>query len=477
MDKILSTLADFLWGLPLIIVVIGAGLYFTIGSGFFQIRRFGYIMKNTFGMMFSKAESNAKGIVSPFQAVTMALASTIGVGNIAGVASAIAVGGPGAIFWMWVAALVGMMTKMVEVTLAVHYREVNPDGSTYGGPTYYMKKGLGLERGVKWWKLLAAIFIFGMFFVIFISLQSYTVAESFESTFGIPMLVTGTIYVILTYMVLFGGIKRIAEMAVRVVPFMAAFYIIGGLIIVFMNIGEVIPAFQMIFAYAFKPMAAVGGFGGAAISVAIRKGVSRSVYSNEAGFGTAPMAHATAKAKSAIDQGLWGTFEVFVDTILVCTITALVILTTGAYTTGASGASLTLSAFELSLGYFGRVILSAAIFIFAWTTSTGQWTYAETILRFMFGESKQNEKIVKVMRYIYPLSQYGMVVLAVTVGLPPATMWLFADVMTALPTFINIFTCVALSGVFFKLLKDYERNLKYAPSKVPAIKGDVEAAD
>lgn len=462
MENILSTLADILWGLPLIILVIGAGLFFTIGSKFFQFRKFGYIMKNTFGEIFKRNNETdkEKGIVSPFQAVSMALASTIGVGNIAGVASAIALGGPGAVFWMWIAALVGMMTKMIEVTLAVHYREENPDGSTYGGPTYYIKKGLGIERGIKWWKLPAAIFIVGMFFVIFISLQSYTVAESFESTFGIPMMVTGTVYVILTYIVLFGGIKRIGEMASKVVPFMAGFYIIGGLVIIFKNIENLVPAFQLIFTAAFNPMAAVGGFGGAALSTAIRRGVSRSVYSNEAGFGTAPMAHATAKAKSAVDQGLWGVFEVFVDTMLVCTLTALIIITSGVWSSGVSGASLTLKAFEAGLGLPGKILLTLSIFVFAWTTSTGQWTYAETLLRFMFGESKINEQIIKVIRYIYPLSQYAMIVLAVTAGLPPKIMWLFADVMTALPTFINVFVCMALSGTFFKLLKHYEAKLK-----------------
>jgi len=459
MEKILSTMADFLWGLPLVILVIGSGLFFTIGSGFFQFRKFGFIIKNTFGSIFN-SDSNEKGIVSPFQAVSMALASTIGVGNIAGVASAVALGGPGAVFWMWVAALVGMMTKMVEVTLAVHYREVNSDGTTYGGPTYYIKKGLGIERGVKWWKIPAAIFIFGMFFVIFISLQSYTVAESFESTFGIPMMATGSVYVILTYLVLFGGIKRIAQMASKVVPLMAAFYIFGGLFIIFKNIGNVIPSFGLIFYGAFHPMAAVGGFAGTALAATIRRGVSRSVYSNEAGFGTAPMAHATARAKSPVDQGMWGVFEVFVDTILVCTITALVVLTTGVWSSGASGATLTLQAFESGLGYPGRVFLSVGIFIFAWTTSTGLWTYAETILRFMFGESKIKEQIVLAIRYIYPLSQYAMIILAVTAGLPPAIMWLFADVMTGLPTFVNIFVCVALSGAFFKLIKDYESKLK-----------------
>jgi len=415
--------------------------------------------------MFQK-NTGEKGIVSPFQAVSMALASTIGMGNIAGVASAVALGGPGAVFWMWVAAFVGMMTKMVEVTLAVHYREVNPDGTTYGGPTYYIKKGLGLERKVWWWKLPAGLFISGILFMVFIGLQSYTVAESFEATFKIPMLATGTVYVILTYIVLLGGIKGIANMAVKVVPLMAGLYVVAGLVIIAMNAGNVIPAFGLIFKGAFTPMAAVGGFGGAAIASVIRRGVSRSVYSNEAGFGTAPMAHATARTNSPVDQGMWGVFEVFVDTIIVCTITALVVLTTGVWSSGVSGGALTLSSFEASFGFIGKVILSLAIFLFAWTTTTASWTYAEVPLRFMLGETKAKETIVKIIRYIYHLSQYGMIILAITTGLPPKIIWLFADIMTALPTFINVSVCVALSGTFFKLLKEYEskRNAMKKPA-------------
>lgn len=222
MELLLKSLSSFLWGTPLIVTVIGVGLYFTIGSRFFQFRRFGHIMKNTFGQMFKKDSDNATGILTPFQAVSVALAGTIGVGNIAGVASAVALGGPGAVFWMWIAALVGMINKMVEVTLAVHYRDEEADGSTYGGPTYYMEKGLGEERNVTWWKVPAVLFSIGIFFSLFITLQSYTVAEAIESTFKIPMLVTGFIYAILMYIILFGGIKRIGRMAELVVPFMSA---------------------------------------------------------------------------------------------------------------------------------------------------------------------------------------------------------------------------------------------------------------
>lgn len=433
------------------------GLYFTIGSRFFQFRRFGHIMKNTFGQMFKKDSDNATGILTPFQAVSVALAGTIGVGNIAGVASAVALGGPGAVFWMWIAALVGMINKMVEVTLAVHYRDEEADGSTYGGPTYYMEKGLGEERNVTWWKVPAVLFSIGIFFSLFITLQSYTVAEAIESTFKIPMLVTGFIYAILMYIILFGGIKRIGRMAELVVPFMSAFYILGGLIIIFRNLGNLGPSLALIFKSAFNPLSALGGFGGATMALALRTGVARAVYTNEAGWGTAPMAHATAKTKDPVKQGMWGAFEVFVDTILVCTITALVIIVTGEWSSGASGATLTLNAFEKGFGMTGRILVTTGIFLFGWTTSTGWWTYCETLLRQLLrNKPETKDKLLCIIKYLYPIPPYLMIILAVTLGLPPAIIWLFGDVITAIPTFINLLTALALSGTFFKLLRDYE---------------------
>ncbi|MGB9813815.1 MAG: alanine/glycine:cation symporter family protein [Thermovenabulum sp.] len=455
MEKFLETLSGLLWGKPLIYTVLFVGLFFTIGSGFWQFKNIGYILKNTLGKIGIKSEGQ-EGILTPFQAVSVALAGTIGVGNIAGVASAIAVGGPGAVFWMWVCALVGMMTKMVEVTLAVHYRDKNPDGSTYGGPTYYMEKGLGIERGFKYWKPLAVLFGVGIFSTFFITLQNYTVCEAINTTFKIPMLIVGLVYIILTYIVILGGIKKVGEVSSYVVPFMALFYIIGGLFIILSRFSDALNGIALIFKSAFSGTAAVGGFAGATISKAMQMGVARSIYSNEAGWGTAPMAHSTAKTDHPVRQGLWGAFEVFMDTIVVCSITALVIITTGMWSSGASGASLTLSAFEKGLGFFGKIVVTIGIFLFGWSTTTGWYAYYEIILRhLMKGKEGFQKTILTIYKYLYPIPGFLMVVFAVTTGLPPAIVWLLADVTSAVPTFVNLIVILILAPRFFELLHDF----------------------
>jgi len=468
-EKFLEVLSGFLWGKPLIYTVLFVGLYLTIGSGFWQFRKIGYILKNTLGKIGKKYEGG-EGMLTPFQAVSIALAGTIGVGNIAGVASAIAVGGPGAVFWMWVCALVGMMTKMVEVTLAVHYRDKNPDGSTYGGPTYYMEKGLGIERGFGFWKPLAVLFGVGIFSTFFITLQCYTVSEAINNTFKIPMIVVGLIYILLTYMVILGGIKKVGEVTSYVVPFMAIFYIVGGLFIILSRLPDAINGLGLIFKSAFTGTAAVGGFAGATISKALQMGVARSIYSNEAGWGTAPMAHSTAKTDHPVRQGLWGAFEVFMDTIVVCSITALVIITTGMWSSGASGASLTLAAFEKGLGYFGKVVVTVGIFLFGWSTTTGWYTYYEIILRHLLkGKEKLHKTILTVYKYLYPIPGFLMVVFAVTTGLPPAIVWLLGDVTSALPTFINLIVVLILAPKFFELLRDFNAR-EFKESKAQTVK-------
>ena len=346
MEAFLTTLSGYLWGLPLICTAVFTGIYFTVGSRFFQFRKFGLIMKNTFSQAFKKSEKKEKGILTPFQAICVALAGTIGTGNIAGVASAVALGGPGSVFWMWISGLFGMITKMVECTLAVHYREEMPDGSTYGGPTYYMEKGLGKEKGFKAWPVLAVIFGIGIACSMVITLQSYSVAEAAESTFNIPMLVTGAVYMVLMYVAIYGGIKNIGKIAEMIVPIMSGIFLIGGLAVLIRNAGNIIPSLGLIVKSAFTPTAAVGGFAGAGVRLAVRQGFARAVFSNEAGWGTAPMAHATAKTNEPVKQGMMGAFEVFVDTMVVCTMTALCIVVTGEWSSGASGATLTLNAFQ-----------------------------------------------------------------------------------------------------------------------------------
>lgn len=460
MEEVLGKIVSLLWGWPLLIGVLVVGLYFTIGSGFWQFRYFGHATKYVFSNI-KREKTQGEGILSSFEAVSVATAGAIGVGNIGGVASAIALGGPGAVFWMWITALVGMMTKMVEVTLAVHYRDKRPNGETYGGPTYYLEKGWAKEMGLPGWKPLAVVFGIGIFLTFFLTMQTYTVSEAISVTFNLNHLAVATVYAFLfLWPIILGGIPRIGRFASYMVPFMAMFYVIAGIIIILINISNLPQAIALIFKHAFTPMAAIGGFGGATFAMAVRMGIARGVYSNEAGWGTSPMAHATATVDHPIKQGMWGIFEVFVDTIIVCSITALVIITTGAWQSGLSGAALTLSAFEQVIGYWGKIIVTIGVFLFGWTTSTGWYSYYETLLRHAFRDNKKVEEgFLKAYRYIYPIPGWGMVAFATTMGLPPAIVWLFADIATAVPTYVNLLVILVLGGKFFQLLRDY--NSKY----------------
>lgn len=450
-------LVGWLWGLPLIITILGTGLYFTISTGFFQFSKFSHIMKNTFGTMLKKDSDEGVGLLSSYEAISVAIGGSVGVGNIGGVATAIAVGGPGAVLWMWVAALVGMIIKMAEVTLAVYYRSKDENGVPFGGPTYYMEKGLGEEKGFKAWPILAFIFGAGLFSTFLLTLQNYTVSEAIGNTFNIPILYVSIAYIILTYVFIIGGIERLGNLASKVVPVMCLFYIVAGLFIIIKNIGVIPESFSLIFKGAFSGSAAVGGFAGATVAQALQMGMARSVYSNEAGWGTSPMIHSTARVDHPVKQGIWGTFEVFVDTIIVCTITALVIVVTGAYDTGLSGATLTLTAFEMEIGGIGRAVVAISVFLFGLTTSTGWYAYYEILLRHLFKNNiKTKEAILKLYKWIYPIPGIIIVLMAVYGELPGSTLWLFADFTSAIPTFINVLVILILSPTFIKLVKDYK---------------------
>ncbi|MDD4439540.1 MAG: amino acid carrier protein, partial [Tissierellia bacterium] len=302
-----SVVNNFVWGPPILILIVGTGLYLSVKTGFFSITKLGYVLKNTLLKMFSK-EQRGEGEVTAFQAVATALAATVGTGNIAGVATAIALGGPGAVFWMWLAAILGMTTKFAEVVLAVNFREKTEDGRFVGGPMYYIENGLG-----KNWKWLAVLFaFFGALasFGIGNMTQANSVALAVESTFNLPRLATGITLAILTGLVIVGGIKRIGAFTEKLVPFMAAVYIIGGLVILFANAARIPGAFGLIFSEAFTGSAAVGGFAGTTMANAIRFGIARGVFTNEAGLGSAPIAHAAATTDHPVRQGLWGVFEV-----------------------------------------------------------------------------------------------------------------------------------------------------------------------
>lgn len=452
---------EYLWGMPLIILSLAVGVYFTVSSGFFQFRFFKHAMSVAYKKFFTKNGENEHGTISPLQALSVAIGATVGVGNIGGVATAIAVGGPGAVFWLWVAGTLGQMIKVVEVSLAVHYRNNRSDGSTFGGPTYYMKKGLGEEKGMKKLaSILAFIFLFGFGVCFFITMQNYTVSEAVASTFNVDMMTVSIVYTVLLYLMISGGLKSLGRIASYLVPFMCLFYILGGLFIIGKHITMIPGVFGMIFSGAFSGTAAVGGFAGAAFNQVIKIGMSRAVFSNEAGWGSSPMIHASAKTNHPVSQGILGVFEVFVDTIVICTITSLVILVTGEWSSGLSGAALTLSAFELGIGNVGRIILTVGILLFGITTSSGIYAQIEVLVRYLLVENKNAETIEKrvlsTYKWAFPIPGLLLVLLAVKNGLPGTSVWLFADMSTALPIFANLTVILILSGKFFELLKDYK---------------------
>lgn len=456
----LERFSEFLWGLPLIVTIIFSGIFFSLGAKLFQFRYFGHIMKETFGKLFDKKRrevDKGEGVVSPLEAVSIAIGGAVGTGNIGGVATAIAVGGPGATFWMWVAALFGMLIKTVEVTLAVYYRSKDEKGESYGGPTYYMQKGLGVEKNFKLWWLMAFIFGIGIFSSVVFTMQNYTASEAVSSTFNVNMLVVSAVYMVLTYVITAGGIPWLGKVSSLLVPFMCLFYVFGGIFIILKHISALPAAFRLIFQGAFSGTAAVGGFSGAAVSMAIRNGIARSVFSNEAGWGTSPMIHASAKTDHPVKQGLWGAFEVFVDTIIVCSITALVIVITGEWTSGLDGASLTLSAFEVGMGTFGRIIVAISVFLFALSTSGGWYAYFEILIRHLLGDRTRAKEIAfKLFKLIYPIPGFLLVLVAVLKEMPSARVWLLGDIASGVPTFINVIAILILSRRFFELLKDYK---------------------
>lgn len=457
MFALFESLTNWLWGLPLLIVILVTGIYLTVRTGFFQFTHFGYIVKN----MFKKESRDGGGDdgknLTPFQAISVAIGGTVGVSNMSGVATAIATGGPGALFWLWIAALLGMVIKMAEVTLAVYYREKQPDGEYLGGPTYYMQKGLGEEKKLPFWRIFVILFGGCIFMTWFITLQNFTVSEAVGSTFNLPYIVPSIIYVLAIYVIIIGGIKKVGVIASYLTPMMCSLYIIGAIIIIILNIPALPATFGMIFKGAFTTQAAVGGFMGAGVATAMRLGFARSVYSNEAGWGTSPMIHASAKTDHPVKQGLMGAFEVFMDTIVVCTMTGLVVIVTGYWNSGLQGSELTLTAFESVMGPVARALIALSIFLFGLTTSTGWFTYYSVILKHWL---KGNKKILAVAEKIFILGTplWGMLVTILTVfgNGTPAQLWVIADFTTVFPTFVNVATLFILSGTFVKLLKDYK---------------------
>ncbi|MDR2952125.1 MAG: sodium:alanine symporter family protein [Treponema sp.] len=447
-------LNGIVWGPPMLILIVGTGIFLTIMVKFMQVSRIKTWWKATFGFVFSKRiREKAKGSnITPFQAVSTALASTVGTGNIVGVATAIVRGGPGAIFWMWVSAFFGMITKYTEVLLAVKYREVDAGGTHHGGPMYYIEKGLKM----KWLAVIFAIFATFATFGIGNLTQANSIASSMATSFNIPMIVSGIVIAILTGLTILGGIKRIAQVTEKLVPFMAVFYVIGSVIIVIVNIAKLPHAFGLIFSNAFSARSLEGGVMGYIIMKAMRFGVARGVFSNEAGMGSAPIAHAASEESDPVRQGLWGIFEVFVDTIIICSLTGLVILTSGisAFEAGAkdfvgglfSGADLTMSAFSATFGQAGGIFVTLGILLFALSTILGWSYYGQQSLGYLTKNNKTWDWIYKVIFTV-------LTVVGAVGGL--TLIWDIADTLNGLMAIPNLIALIMLSGVALGLTKKY----------------------
>jgi AGCS family alanine or glycine:cation symporter len=434
----ITEINSLVWGPLMLALILGTGIYLMLGLQLIPFRKLIY----GFRMLWQGRTGSGKGDITPFNALMTSLSATIGTGNIAGVATAIFLGGPGALFWMWCTALVGMATKYAEAVCAVHYRETDEAGNHVGGPMYYIKNGLKNH----WAWLGTAFAIFGAIagFGIGNTVQANSVADVFHSNFGIPTWVTGVTLAVLVGLVLIGGIHWIAKVAGKLVPLMAIAYVGGGLIILAMHIDKIPAAFSLIFTHAFTPVAATGGFAGAAVWAAIRFGVARGVFSNEAGLGSAPIAHAAARTNSPVQQGVIAMLGTFIDTIIICSITGLVIIISGAWTSGATGASLSSVAFEQALPSFGGYIVTFGLAIFAFTTLLGWSFYGEKCVQYLFGPKS-----------ITPFRVLWVIVVPIGAVSQLNFIWLAADTLNALMAVPNLIALLLLSPVVFKLTREY----------------------
>ena len=442
--NLVSQATNFLWGPFMLILLLGGGIYLSFRLRFIQVRYFGFMLRQTVGSLFKKnAKSDesgeATGSVTPFQAVTTALASTVGASNIVGVPVAIYFGGPGAVFWMWVTALIGMVTKYSEVVLGVTYREVNKDGQYVGGPMYYLKNGLKS-------KFLGNTyaFLFMLCIVSGIMVQANSAAGS-VATLGVPPYLSGIFITVIVALVVIGGVVRIGKFSEKFVPFMALFYLIGCMIIIIANISAVPGVIAMIFRSAFTGHAAVGGFTGSALAAALRWGIARGAYSNEAGMGSAPIAHSAAKTDHPSRQGLWGMFEVFFDTLVICTMTALVVLTTGIWKTeGLESSGMSAQAFTNFFGPIGGGVVSLSVLFFVISTIYVILFYGEKLAEYLFGKN-----FSLFMRYLYLAACFAGAVGGLQF------VWIFLDLLFGLSVIPNMIGVLGLSGIIAAKTKEF----------------------
>jgi AGCS family alanine or glycine:cation symporter len=440
MTELITTINDLAWGPPMLVLLLGTGIFLTIGLRFMPILQ----VPAAFRLMMRGRKGQGDGDVTPFGAQMTALSATIGTGNIAGVATAIALGGPGALFWMWMTALFGMATKYAEAVLAVRFREQDEKGNYSGGPMYYIRNGLHK----RWHWLGVAFAIFGSLagFGIANTVQSNSIAEVLNTTFSVPPMVTGLVLMVLVGAVVLGGVKRIADVSSLLVPFMALGYVAMSLIIIALHITHVPAALATIVTYAFTPTAATGGFAGATVWAAIRFGVARGIFSNEAGLGSAPIAHAAARTNQPVQQGMIAMLGTFIDTLVVCTMTGLVIVIMDVWPSGVSGASLTTAAFSSALPG-GEYIVVIGLCLFAYTTMIGWSYYGERCIVFLLGA-----------RAITPFRVAWVLVVPLGTTIHLDTVWLIADTLNAFMALPNLIALLLLSPLVFSITRAYFEN-------------------
>lgn len=438
MLQFFTALDNIVWGAPLLILLVGTGIYLTIRLGLLQVLK----LPKAFKLIF--ADDKGSGDISSFAALATALAATIGTGNIVGVATAIKSGGPGALFWMWIAAFFGMATKYAEGLLAIKYRTKDDNGEISGGPMYYIVNGMGQK-----WKPLAIFFAIAGILVAFLGIGTFSqvnsITSSLENSFNWSPKIVSLVIAVIVAIIIFGGIQSISKVSEKVVPFMAIIYIIATLTVIFMNANHIIPAFGQIFSGAFTGTAAVGGFAGAVVKDAIQKGIARGVFSNESGLGSAPIAAAAAKTEEPVEQGLISMTGTFIDTIIICTLTGLSIIVTGKWTVqGLEGAPLTQAAFSSLFGTPGALALTFCLVLFAFTTILGWSYYGERCFEFLFGT-----KFIKLYRLIF------VIMVALGGFLKLELIWIIADIVNGLMALPNLVALLALSPIIIKETKRY----------------------
>ena len=450
LNDVFSTLGSYLSNYILIAALLGGGIWFTVRLGFIQVKGFGEGMRRTFGGMFKKGDKSEAGAdgMSSFQALATAIAAQVGTGNIAGAATALAVGGPGAIFWMWIAAFLGMATIYAEAIMAEKYKKVGDDGEVTGGPVYYIRAAFSGGFG----KVLAGIFAILITLALGFmgnAVQSNSIAAAFNTAFGMPQWIMGAILAVLALFVFLGGTGRIAKITELIVPVMAAFYILGSLVVIIYNFKEIPYAFQAIVVGAFAPSSIVGGAAGATVKLALTKGVARGLFSNEAGMGSTPHAHAVAKVKHPVEQGYVAMIGVFIDTFVILNLTALVIITTHAIPTGKTGAELSQYAFSTLYGKGGDVFIAICMFFFAFSTILGWYFFGQANIKYLFGAKavKVYSVIVAVCVFLGSLAEVELV-------------WTMQDCFNSLMVLPNILALFALSGTIKKVHDDYFKNFK-----------------